>query len=398
MKMHPSEEIYCEKSSRLRGKTVVMGITGSIAATECFSTIRDLIRHGATVIPVMTDAACDLVTVDTIEFASGNKPITRLTGQAEHIKWMGDARSADLFMIYPATANTISKIACGIDDTTVTSMATVAIGNGIPVALAPAMHEAMFKNPAFEENLAKIKRMGVKVIGPRSDGIRAKVATRDEVVSWAFKLLCGNDLDGRKILIIGGRSEEPIDDMRIITNRSTGLMSVSLARRAFERGAEVELWMGASSVEIPDYIRTKRFDTVDDLVRMVPKIDHEIVIVPAALSDFAPKEMYEGKIPSEDGFKSNFVPVPKVLPLIRERCHNVIGFKAESGYTDEQLVERARTRINEYDLRATIANDIDAAGKVASKALLVTTDSVKDISGSKIKISDTILDFCSENL
>ena len=398
MKMHPSEEIYCEKSSRLRGKTVVMGITGSIAATECFSTIRDLIRHGATVIPVMTDAACDLVTVDTIEFASGNKPITRLTGQAEYIKWMGDARSADLFMIYPATANTISKIACGIDDTTVTSMATVAIGNGIPVALAPAMHEAMFKNPAFEENLAKIKRMGVKVIGPRSDGIRAKVATRDEVVSWAFKLLCGNDLDGRKILIIGGRSEEPIDDMRIITNRSTGLMSVSLARRAFERGAEVELWMGASSVEIPDYIRTKRFDTVDDLVRMVPKIDHEIVIVPAALSDFAPKEMYEGKIPSEDGFKSNFVPVPKVLPLIRERCHNVIGFKAESGYTDEQLVERARTRINEYDLRATIANDIDAAGKVASKALLVTTDSVKDISGSKIKISDTILDFCSENL
>ncbi len=398
MKMHPSEEIYCEKSSRLRGKTVVMGITGSIAATECFSTIRDLIRHGATVIPVMTDAACDLVTVDTIEFASGNKPITRLTGQAEHIKWMGDARSADLFMIYPATANTISKIACGIDDTTVTSMATVAIGNGIPVALAPAMHEAMFKNPAFEENLAKIKRMGVKVIGPRSDGIRAKVATRDEVVSWAFKLLCGNDLDGRKILIIGGRSEEPIDDMRIITNRSTGLMSVSLARRAFERGAEVELWMGASSVEIPDYIRTKRFDTVDDLVRMVPKIDHEIVIVPAALSDFAPKEMYEGKIPSEGGFKSNFVPVPKVLPLIRERCHNVIGFKAESGYTDEQLVERARTRINEYDLRATIANDIDAAGKVASKALLVTTDSVKDISGSKIKISDTILDFCSENL
>jgi phosphopantothenoylcysteine decarboxylase/phosphopantothenate--cysteine ligase len=137
---------------------------------------------------------------------------------------------------------------------------------------------------------------------------------------------------------------------------------------------------------------------VDDLVRMVPKIDHEVVIVPAALSDFAPKEMYEGKIPSEDGFKSNFVPVPKVLPLIRERCHNVIGFKAESGYTDEQLVERARTRINEYDLRATIANDIDAAGKVASKALLVTTDSVKDISGSKIKISDTILDFCSENL
>ena len=393
--MHPSEEIYCEKSSRLRGKTVVVGITGSIAATECFSTIRDMIRHGATVIPVMTDAACDLVTVDTIEFASGIKPITKLTGQAEHIKHMGDARSADLLMIYPATANTISKIANGIDDTTVTSMATVALGNGIPVALAPAMHEAMFRNPAIAANMKKLEEMGVIVIGPRSDGIRAKVATKDEVVSWAFKLLCGNDLDGKRILVVGGRSEEPIDNMRIITNRSTGLMSVSLAKRAFERGADTELWMGASSVEIPDYIKTRRFESVADLVAMVPKIDHDIVIVPAALSDFAPSEMYQGKIPSEDGFKSDFVPVPKVLPLIREKCKNVIGFKAESGFTDDELVERARLRLNEYGLCAVVANDIDAAGKSSSAALLVTKDGHTDISGSKIKISDGILDYCS---
>ncbi len=393
--MHPSEEIYCEKSSRLRGKTVVVGITGSIAATECFSTIRDLIRHGATVIPVMTDAACDLVTVDTIEFASGTKPITKLTGQAEHIKHMGDSRSADLLMVYPATANTISKIANGIDDTTVTSMATVALGNGIPVAVAPAMHEAMFRNPAVAANIKKLEDMGVKVIGPRTDGIRAKVATREEVVSWAFKLLCGNDLAGRRILVVGGRSEEPIDDMRIITNRSTGLMSLSLAIRAFERGADVELWMGASSVDVPDYIKTRRFETVADLVSMIPDVNHDIVIVPAALSDFAPSEMYSGKIPSEEGFKSDFVPVPKVLPLIREKCDRVIGFKAESGFTDEELVARARLRLEEYDLYAVVANDIDAAGKSSSAALLVTADDYIDISGSKIRISDCILDFCS---
>ncbi|MGI6471969.1 MAG: bifunctional phosphopantothenoylcysteine decarboxylase/phosphopantothenate--cysteine ligase CoaBC [Candidatus Methanomethylophilaceae archaeon] len=393
--MHPSEEIYCEKSSRLRGKTVVVGITGSIAATECFSTIRDLIRHGATVIPVMTDAACDLVTVDTIEFASGTKPITKLTGQAEHIKHMGDSRSADLLMVYPATANTISKIANGIDDTTVTSMATVALGNGIPVAVAPAMHEAMFRNPAVAANIKKLEDMGVKVIGPRTDGIRAKVATREEVVSWAFKLLCGNDLAGRRILVVGGRSEEPIDDMRIITNRSTGLMSLSLAIRAFERGADVELWMGASSVDVPDYIKTRRFETVADLVSMIPDVNHDIVIVPAALSDFAPSEMYSGKIPSEEGFKSDFIPVPKVLPLIREKCDRVIGFKAESGFTDEELVARARLRLEEYDLYAVVANDIDAAGKSSSAALLVTADDYIDISGSKIRISDCILDFCS---
>lgn len=396
--MHPSEEIHCEKSDRLRGKTVVIGITGSIAATECFSTIRDLIRHGATVIPVMTEAACDLVTVDTIEFASGIRPVTKLTGQTEHIKYMGDARSADLLMIYPATANTISKIANGIDDTTVTSMATVAMGNNIPVAVAPAMHEAMFRNPAVAANITKLEEMGVKVIGPRTDGVRAKIATGEEVVSWAFKLLCGNDLDGRKILVVGGRSEEPIDDMRIITNRSTGLMSVSLAKRAFERGADVELWMGASSVNIPDYIPTRRFESVADLVDMIPDVNHDIVIVPAALSDFAPSKMHRGKLPSEEGFKSDFVPVPKVLPLIRERCDKVIGFKAESGFTDEELVERARLRLVEYNLHAMIANDIDAAGKSSSAALLVTAEDYTDISGTKIKISDSILDYCSGRL
>jgi phosphopantothenoylcysteine decarboxylase/phosphopantothenate--cysteine ligase len=186
--------------------------------------------------------------------------------------------------------------------------------------------------------------------------------------------------------------------MRIITNRSTGMMSVSLAKRAFERGAEVELWMGASSVDIPEYIRVKRFESVSDLVKLVPRIDHEIVIVPAALSDFAPTKMFKGKIPSDESFKSDFVPVPKVLPLIREKCEKVIGFKAESGLTDDELVGRARLRLNDYGLKAVVANDIDAAGKYSSTALLVTKDAVADISGSKIKISDSILDFCSEKL
>ena len=110
--MHPSEEIYCEKSTKLRGKTIVMGITGSIAAVECFATIRELIRNGADVYPVMTAEAQKLVTPDSLEFASGHRPVTDLTGRTEHITMMG-ARSADLLLIYPATANTISKIATG---------------------------------------------------------------------------------------------------------------------------------------------------------------------------------------------------------------------------------------------------------------------------------------------
>lgn len=396
--MHPSEEIFCEKSSRLRGKTIVLGITGSIAATECFSVIRELVRHGAKVIPVMTPSAVKLVAPDAIEFASGVKPIVELTGQTEHVTYLGDASAADLFLVYPATANTISKMALGIDDTAVTSMATIALGGRIPVAVAPAMHELMLDNPAVSKNLKTLKEWGVHVIGPHRDGTRARAASKEEIVSWAIKLLSKNDLFGRSILVIGGRSEEPIDSMRIITNRSSGNMALALAKRAFERGAEAELWMGGCSVALPGFMKIKRFSSVSDLVEMVDGIGHDIVIVPAALADFTPSEEVEGKIPSGKSFDVRLDPVPKILPLVRKRCKNVIGFKAESGLTLEELEKRARARMEEHDLRAVVANDIDNAGKTTSSVILITGGKSKNITGTKVEISDEILDYCAEML
>ena len=391
--MHPSEEIYCEKSTRLRGKTIVVGITGSIAAVECFGTIRELIRHGADVYPVLTKEALKLVTPDALEFASGHRPVTELTGRTEHITMMA-ARSADLLLIYPATANTVSKIANGIDDTPVTSMATVAIGAGIPIAIAPAMHDSMYSNPAVADNIERLRSWGISFIGPRRDGVRAKVASKEEVVAWTFKILSRNFFHGKRLLVIGGRSEEPIDSMRIITNRSTGTMAVELAKRAFERGAEVELWMGGCSVELPDYIPTRRFETVSDLIGMVRDIDHDAVLVPAALADFAPHDVSVGKIPSEEGFGLDLDPVPKVLPLIRTRCDVVIGFKAESGLSREELAGRARSRLELYNLAAVVANDIDVVGRKSSAAILVTKNDAMDISGTKAEVSDAILDYC----
>ena len=393
--MHPSEEIYCEKSSKLKGKTVVMGITGSVAASECFATIRELIRHGASVIPVLSESAVKFVTPMMMEFASGNKPITELTGATEHVNLMGGS-DADVFVIYPATANTISKIANGIDDTTVTSMATVALGSGVPVAIAPAMHDAMFRNPAVQRNVDYLRSLGVTFIGPRIDGPRAKVASKEAVIAAIFRLMSKDDLVGKKVLVIGGRSEEPIDSMRMVTNRSTGLMAVKLAERAFERGADVELWMGGCSVPLPDYIPIKRFDTVDDLIKMVDTIDQDIVIVPAALADFTPANKSSGKISSDSPIDMRLDPVPKVLPLIRKKCQTVIGFKAESGLRSEELVGRARSRLEEYGLAAVIANDIDSAGKSSSSVIIVTKESQKNITGPKENIADSILDFCTE--
>ena len=396
--MHPSEEIYCEKSNRLRGKTIVLGITGSIAATECFSVIRELVRHGAKVIPVMTQSAVRLAAPDAIEFACGIRPIVELTGQTEHITHLGDHSAADLFIVYPATANTISKMANGIDDTAVTSMATVALGGKIPVAVAPAMHELMLDNPAVSKNIKTLEEWGVHIIGPHREGGRAKVASKEEIVSWAVKLLSLNDLADRRILIIGGRSEEPIDSMRMITNRSTGLMALALAKRAFERGAEVEMWMGGCNVPLPEFIKLRRFNAVSDLVKMLDMVNHDIVIMPAALADFTPTEKKAGKIQSDKPFDMKLKPVPKVLPMVRERCRNVIGFKAESGLSLADLEDKARERMKEYDLKAVVANDIDVAGRLTSSVILVTEDKAKNITGTKIEVSDAILNYCAEIL
>ncbi len=386
--MHPSEEILGEKSGKLSGKKIVMGITGSIAAVECFATIRELIRHGAEVFPVLTEAASKLAAVDALEFASGNRPVDSLTGRTEHIDMMG---SADLLLIYPATANTVSKIACGIDDTPVTSMATVALGSGVPIAIAPAMHQSMYSNPAVSANIEKLRSWGIRMIGPRTDGVRAKVASRDEIVGNVIRMLSGRPLACRKTLIIGGRSEESIDSMRTITNRSSGRMAVALALRAFELGADVELWMGGCDVPIPDFIPSKRYSSVSDLIAMMPQIIHDIAIVPAALADFAPAKRAQGKIPSDSGMDLRLEPTQKVLPLIAERCPLVIGFKAESGLSEADLISRARSRIAKYGIAAAVANDVSSAGKDSSEAFFVTADSCAAIGGTKDSMADSIL-------
>ncbi len=387
--MHPSEEIYCEKSGKLKGKKIVMGITGSIAAVECFSAIRELIRHGAEVFPVLTDAASRLVASDALEFASGHKPVTELTGMTEHITLMSDA---DLLLIFPATANTVSKIAMGIDDTAVTSMATVAVGSGIPIAIAPAMHESMYRNPAVRSNVEKLKVWGIEFIGPRTDGVRAKVASKEEVVETVIRMLSGGALASIRVLVIGGRSSESIDSMRLITNRSSGRMAVALANRAFEMGADVELWMGGCDVPLPGHIDTMRFSSVSELREMAIDIRHDIVLVPAALADFTPSEKAEGKISSDSGLDLRLEPVPKLLPEISKRCSFVVGFKAESGLSEEQLVAKARSRLESYGLSAVVANDISAAGKEGSSAIFVTKDSADRIEGSKDEVAEAVLD------
>ncbi|RPJ49797.1 MAG: DNA/pantothenate metabolism flavoprotein, partial [Methanobacteriota archaeon] len=165
-KIHPTLWIQEQKSSSLAGKTIVLGVTGSIGAVRTVELARELIRNGAEVHAVMTEAATHILHPDALHYATGNPTITELGGRVEHVEFCGLKGRADLLLIAPATANTVGKIAYGIDDTPVTSFATTALGSGVPVMVVPAMHESMFRHPAVAENLVKLKSWGISVVGP----------------------------------------------------------------------------------------------------------------------------------------------------------------------------------------------------------------------------------------
>lgn len=395
--MHPSDAIIGSQSSLLKGKKIVLGITGSIAAVECFELARDLMRHGATVIPVLTPEAQKLVTPYAMSFATGQEAITELDGRVQHVTLMGDVKErADLLLIAPSTANTISKIACGIDDTTVTTMATVALGSGVPVLIAPAMHGAMFNNPMVAENIVKLKKVGVEFIGPRMEGKKAKIAVKEEIVHTVIRKLSAGKMKGRRLLIIGGSSAESMDDMRIVTNRGTGETAVELAKAAYHEGADVELWMGRCTAPLPSFVPIKRFESLADLEKMIDDIDHDMVIVPAALSDFT-FDRKRGKLPSEaKATKLQLKSVPKMLPLIVRKCDKVVGFKAESGVKKEELVKEATESLNRNLLSAVVANDLKDVKAGSTKVIFVRARHQAEIEGTKPEVARRLIEEMSQ--
>ena len=393
--MHPTDALRGTKSKTLEGKRIVLGITGSIAAVECFALARELVRHGAQVHAVLSDDAAKLVTPWTMEFATGNPVIEVIDGKVQHVSLLGDTEGkADLLLIAPSTANTISKIACGIDDTPVTTMATTAIGSGTPVMIAPAMHLTMYQNPFVKRNVEKLVDEGIEMVGPRIEGKKAKVAENDEIVAKVIRRIGRRDLVGRKVLVIGGSSEEPIDEMRVITNRGTGATGVHLAMAAFHRGAEVELWMGRCQVPIPSFLAVERFATVEDLLELVKKKGRQdIVIVPAALGDYSPKPS-KGKIPSGKAeLELVLRPLPKVLEALRPKAKVLVGFKAEHGLEERELVARARKKLSSVPLEMVVANDLKMVDMESTKALIVKPKGkIAKFTGRKSELADMVLD------
>ncbi|MEF8832784.1 MAG: flavoprotein, partial [Candidatus Thermoplasmatota archaeon] len=205
--MHPSEELRGSKGSDLSGKKIVLGVTGSIAAVECVKLVRELVREGAEVHCVISDWGSKIIHPNSLEFATGNEVITELTGQVEHVSHCGNVPGkADLFLVAPATANTISKIAKGIDDTPVTTFATTCVGSDIPIMIVPAMHQTMYDHPIVMDNLEELKeKLDVTVVGPKIEEGAAKVAEKDQIVDSVIREL-NEGLKDEKVTVITGRT------------------------------------------------------------------------------------------------------------------------------------------------------------------------------------------------
>ena len=385
------------KSQKLKGKRIALGITGSIGAVRCVRFIRELIRHGAEIIPVMSRDALEIISSKSICFASGMEPVTEITGNVEHVKYCGVVESqVDLFLIAPCTANTISKIVTGICDTTVTLFASTAIGSGIPLMILPAMHGSMYNHSSIQANMRKLKDMGADIIDPVLSERKAKMANVDIVVEHVLRAFGSKDLIGKKILIIAGSTAEPMDDIRMITNRSSGMTGVALAVNAFRRGGEVELWYGRAKVEAPYFIKTRNFESVDNLLGLVDYSNvyrFDIIINCAAISDFTMKKQ-RGKIKSKkDKLVIELTPTPKVIELIKKNApeSQIVAFKLESGLMEKKLINTATQRLKELDIDMIIANDMEEVqGENGRVHIINKKGNVMSIEGRKTDNANVI--------
>jgi phosphopantothenoylcysteine decarboxylase/phosphopantothenate--cysteine ligase len=393
--MHPVEDIRGVKSTILLNKKIILGVTGSIAAVETVKLSRELIRYGADVIPVMTHAATKIIHPDSLWFATGNKPIVELTGKTEHVSFCGQvSEPVDLVLISPCTANTISKISHGIDDTPVTTFATTAIGSDIPIIVVPAMHLSMYDHKIVQENIKKCKEIGIKFVEPAIVGSKAKLASTKIIVANVLRHAGRKDLKTKKILIIGGATAEPIDDIRIITNRSSGKTAVNLAKNAFFRGADVALWYGLGWEIVPEYIKTTGFETVNDLLNLAKKLGkYDVVILCAAVSDYI-LDKKSGKIPSgKDKLVLELRPAPKFISTLRKNApkSKITGFKVEEN--KNKLNEKAFDLLKKNNLDFVVANTISGFDNDENEIWIIDKKN-KTIhkQGKKEHLADHILD------
>ena len=351
-----------------KGKTIVLGVAGGIACYKAVELVRLLIKARHRVQIIMTRSAMEFVTPLTFQTLSGN-PVASETfnlTQESEIGHINLADSADLFVIAPATANIIGKVANGIADDLLT---TVIMATQAPLLIAPAMNIHMFENPILQENLRKLRRVGYHIMEPAEGFLacgyegKGRLPDPEKIADEVERLLRNKDLSGERLLITAGPSREPLDPVRYLSNRSSGKMGYALARAAVRRGAEVVLVSGPTALECPSGVRIIQVTTAAEMHAAVVRefATASVVVMAAAVADYRPVVIADHKIKRGKGaIELSLEPNPDIIKDLGSNKNGkvLIGFAAET----QDLTANAAKKLREKNLDMIVANNVTEAG------------------------------------
>jgi phosphopantothenoylcysteine decarboxylase / phosphopantothenate---cysteine ligase len=367
---YSSRDITGTDGREIEGKKIVLCITGSVAAYRSIDLARQLIRHGAEVYTVMSEAVgSTLLTPEMMKWATGNNVVTKITGDLEHIA-LADYNMSDLIVVYPCTANTIGKVANGINDTPVTSVLSVALGSRIPIIIAPAMHESMYDNRLIQENIQRVKDQGVDFLQPTITEGKAKVVSPEQMLQSVITKFTNSTKSfffEKNILVTAGGTIEYIDPIRVITNLSSGKMGNLIAEEAIRLGANITLVYGHgtySTKSLPN-LNIVRVNTSKEMYDVVmselSSKRYDVAILSAAVADFTPERKAIKKIRTSTGkFLLPLSPTQKIINHVKHMSKQtfLVGFKAEYNVSDSNIIKGAYRKLKECKGDLIVANDV----------------------------------------
>jgi phosphopantothenoylcysteine decarboxylase/phosphopantothenate--cysteine ligase len=389
----------------LNNKTVVLGVTGSIAVYKAADMASKLTQAGARVEVIMTESATKFVTPITFRSLTRRPVVTSMWELASEfsIEHVALAEAADVVVIAPATANVIAKIACGIADDSLT--ATV-LATKAPVIIAPAMHSGMWLNPVTQENIAKLKPRGFIIVDPEyghlaSGGVGQGRLAEVEKIIGTIKMVLGRkgDLAGKRVVVSAGGTREAIDPVRYIGNRSSGKMGYAMAEAARDRGAEVILISGPTALARPVGIEVVNIESAVQMKAAVAKAmaKADVLIMTAAVADYQPRSVATQKIKKAltgPNWNLELVRTPDILSEVKGKFIRV-GFAAE---TTKKLVDHAKEELVKKHLDLVAANDISASDSGfevdTNRVIIINRDGKKEELPLMLKreVADKILD------
>ena len=353
----------------LSNKTVVLGVTGSIAAYKTAGLASALKKQHCDVHVIMTKNACEIITPLTFERLTGNKCMVDTFDKINQfeVEHIAIAQKADLFMIAPATANIIGKVANGIADD---MLSTTIMATKAPVYFAPAMNTNMYTNPIFQDNMKKLENFGYHMITPATGYLACgdtgigKMPEPDTLLQYILKELAyEKDLAGKKVIVTAGATCEDIDPVRFITNRSTGKMGIAIAKAAMLRGADVTLIKAKTDVAAPMFVDVVEVRSAEDMFNAVTQRfdDCDIVIKAAAVADYTPESTADEKIKKKDGDLSISLKRTKdILKYLGEhkKGQYICGFSMET----ENMLENSKAKLKKKNADMIAANSLRTAG------------------------------------